>query len=66
MQRGPVLSIVYSLIREETTERNEDYWLSHIRRVPGAYEVGLDDDPGTGALSDAEINLLDEVYVFTE
>lgn len=59
MDKGPVLSRVYSLITEEQCERGS--WSEHI--APAAdYDVQLKADPGTQELSRAEEELVAEVF----
>jgi uncharacterized phage-associated protein len=61
MKLGPVMSIVFNLIKEERSD--EDFWLSHIRRRENEkYEVELFEDPGLGPLSEAEIELLETTF----
>ena len=60
MKFGPVMGIVYNLIKEDQVK--EDFWFRHIRREPGTYDVSLIADPSTVALSQAEIRLLDEIF----
>jgi uncharacterized phage-associated protein len=60
MDKGPVLSRVYSLINEEQCEPT--FWTRHIVPAPG-YDVRLDADPGDDELSRAEEELIHEVFV---
>jgi uncharacterized phage-associated protein len=59
MDKGPVLSRVYSLISEEQCEPT--FWTKHIVPAPG-YEVQLHADPGDAELSPAEEELIHEVF----
>lgn len=59
MDRGPVLSRVYSLINEEQDQQT--YWAQHIVPAPG-YDVRLEVDPGDDELSRAEEELVREVF----
>lgn len=59
MDKGPVLSRVYSLISEEQCE--PAFWARHI--VPASdHDVRLDADPGDQELSRAEDELIREVF----
>ncbi len=60
MRHGPVLSITYNLIKEE--KAGQDFWLKHIRQLPRSHEVELVKDPGRGALSEAEVEILEEIF----
>lgn len=60
MPRGPVLSRVLDLVKEIPCETS-GVWRAHIDRL-GLYDVRLTDDPGRGALSDAEIGILTETF----
>jgi len=58
MDRGPVLSRVYSLITEEPEP--DSFWAKHI--TPRRYDVELTVDPGDDELSPAEEALIDEIF----
>lgn len=58
MNHGPVMSIIYNLIKEEPG--GQEFWLQHIRRQ--GYDVELVRDPGEGSLSEAETQILHEVF----
>jgi uncharacterized phage-associated protein len=55
MQHGPVLSRVLNLAKESATESKT--WRRHIH-LDADYRVKLVRDPGVGALSEAEIEIL--------
>lgn len=59
MRLGPVLSGVYDLL--VVPSETPTYWHRHISS-PENYEVALIADPGDDQLSDAEENLIDEVF----
>ncbi len=59
MDKGPVLSNVYSLINEEPSERR--FWNRYISRSSD-YDVQLLADPGDEELSRAEEELIAEVF----
>jgi hypothetical protein len=61
MDIGPVLSRIYDLIRNEPTPNSVKIWGKFISE-PENYEVGLLADPGSGELSPAEEQLIDEVF----
>ena len=63
MDNGPVVSRIYELIREEPDpESNADaVWHRHIGE-PRNYEVTLLEDPGVSELSQAEEQLIDEIF----
>ncbi len=62
MQRGPVLSQVLDLITEGVNPFvGETFWTEHISE-PEHYEVFLKKDPSDDLLSEAEEELLDEVF----
>jgi uncharacterized phage-associated protein len=60
MERGPVLSKVYNLIKEETDWIVPKHWSSFIRR--DSYFVELVKVPAREVLSDADCRILDEVF----
>ncbi len=57
MERGPVLSNVYNLIKGE--HGNLPAWSSYIQR--DRYDIKLIEDPGVDALSSKEVELLQQV-----
>lgn len=57
MQNGPLLSEVYDQIK--SPERSQ-FWSSHINTV--GYDVLLSSDPGDGALSELEEEVIDTVF----
>ena len=63
MKFGPVLSTTYDLIRREDPEGGSP-WSKTI--VTSGYEAKLQGSADLGPLSDVEIEILDEVYQFTE
>lgn len=61
MDKGPVLSHVLDRITEGPSPSESSAWAEHI--APGAnYEVTLVREPGGEFLSEAEDELLDEIY----
>lgn len=61
MKHGPVLSGVLNLIKAEPDELGEaDIWLKHLRKT--GYDLELIADPGDGALTDSEVEILQEVF----
>jgi uncharacterized phage-associated protein len=60
MPKGPVLSIVLNLIKAKEDEAQEDLWLRYVHR--NNHDVELIGDPGNAALSDAEIEILGQVF----
>lgn len=58
---GPVVSRIYDLIRNEPLPNSVKIWGKFISD-PEDYEVRLLADPGSGELSPAEQQLLDEVF----
>ncbi|WCJ59360.1 Panacea domain-containing protein [Fontisphaera persica] len=61
MNRGPVLSHVLDLVTCETMPGEKGFWAQYISE-PVHYEVRLNQDPGTDELSQAEEELLAEVF----
>jgi uncharacterized phage-associated protein len=61
MNNGPVLSQVLDRITEEAAPNDPSFWAEHIKHS-GDYCVSLENDPGDGKLSEAEDNLLDEIF----
>lgn len=59
MQRGPVLSRVYDLMKGATS--GFEQWTQHLENV-GQYELQLAEDPGSDQLSPCEIEILQEVW----
>jgi uncharacterized phage-associated protein len=59
MDKGPVPSRIYNLITEE--QLKSGVWSAHIQTVPG-YDVQLLSDPGNDELSQAEDDLIREVF----
>src|SRR6266545_5521597 len=63
LPKGPVLSIILNLIkanREEEEWDGDDFWLRHVRRTN--HDVELVSDPGSSVLSEAEIEILQEIH----
>lgn len=58
MKMGPVLSNVYDLV---TTTEPEGFWADHITKA-SQYDVSLIRDAGDGELSEAEDELIEEVF----
>jgi hypothetical protein len=61
MDDGPVVSRIYDLIRNEPSPGSVHTWGKFISG-PEDYEVRLLGDPGSGELSSAEGQLIDEVF----
>ncbi|HVB99430.1 MAG TPA: Panacea domain-containing protein [Candidatus Dormibacteraeota bacterium] len=61
MDRGPVVSRIYDLITDEPSPESTSVWQGSISRVDG-YEVELRNDPGANELSDAEDELVAEIF----
>ena len=61
MDKGPVLSHVLERINEGSSPDDPSFWAQHIVSV-GNYEVELNEDPAGDALSEAEDEVLDEVF----
>ena len=64
MNFGPVLSTTYDLLRSEDTTAVGRTWSKTI--ITAGYEATLQAGVDLGPLSDAEIEILDEVYQLTE
>jgi uncharacterized phage-associated protein len=61
MDRGPVLSRVLNLITEEREPTGSSVWTNVISE-PDHYQVHLNKEISPSELSDAEIELLDEIF----
>ena len=62
MRLGPVLSEVHDLITEpQDPDLGPSFWGIHISD-PSRFSVGLVDDPGSDELSEAEMQLIKEVW----
>lgn len=61
MDKGPVLSRTLDLINEGVPPGWDSYWEDHIGKS-GPYEVQISEDCGDGELSEAELELLDQVF----
>lgn len=61
MDKGPVLSHVLDRINEGPSPEDPSFWAQHIVSL-GNYEVELNEDPAGEALSEAEDDLLDEIF----
>jgi hypothetical protein len=61
MDRGPVVSRILNLIREEPEPGVASFWRRHISSRE-AYSVQLVSDPGSDDLSRAEENLIDGIF----
>ncbi len=61
MDKGPVLSHVLDRINEGGSPTDPSFWAQHITSS-GNYEVTLSIDPASDLLSEAEDELLDEVF----
>lgn len=60
MKNGPVVSQIYSLIREEPMPGEDGVWRSHIQ--PFGYEVTLIKPIDDDELSGAEVKLLRQIF----
>lgn len=61
MKLGPVLSEVLDLITEMSPSDQNSFWTKHIS-VPSNWCVSLITDPGDDELSQAEMELIDEIF----
>lgn len=61
MDRGPVLSRVLDLATDGDDPSAPSVWSRYISE-PVNYEVAWESDPGRDELSDAELNVLEEVF----
>lgn len=61
MDRGPVLSRVLDLATDEELPGHASVWAGHITE-PAHYSVRLRKDPGDDELSEAETQLLDQIF----
>ena len=61
LDRGPVLSRVLDLATDEELPGHTSVWAGHITE-PAHYSVRLQRDPGEDELSEAELQLLDQVF----
>lgn len=61
MDRGPVLSRVHDLVTEGASPTEPHFWEQHLQ-PHGDHEVRMIADPSNGELSEAEEELLDEVF----
>ena len=61
MDRGPVLSRVHDLVTEGASPQESHFWEEHLKPY-GDHEVKMVVDPLNGELSEAEEELLDEVF----
>lgn len=60
MTQGPVLNKTYELIKTEVEDLSSP-WHSTVERV-GEYDVRLRNEPNLGPLSEAEIEILEQVF----
>ena len=60
MPRGPVLSQTLNLLHGESEEEG-GFWVKAIS-APSNHEVSLLSDPDTKSLSEAEVQLINEIY----
>jgi len=60
MDRGPVVSRIYELIREEPLPGDETFWHHHV--ATQEWDVVLKAEPSPAELSPAEEALIDEVF----
>ena len=61
LDRGPVLSHVLNLITDETDPETSSIW-ARVISEPTKYEVHLNEEIQEEELSDAEIDLLNEIF----
>ena len=61
LDNGPVVSRIYDLIRDEPQPNSFLIWRKFISD-PESYEVHVLDDPGSGELSGAEQEVIDQVF----
>jgi len=61
MDRGPVLSRVHDLVTEGASPQEPHFWEQHLQPY-GDHEVRMVADPSNGELSEAEEELLVEVF----
>lgn len=61
MDNGPVVSRIYSLIREEPAPGTDPLWRRFIS-APSNYEVSLTAEPEIDELSSAEESLIEEIF----
>jgi uncharacterized phage-associated protein len=61
MDNGPVVSRIYTLIREEPTPGTDPIWRQFIS-PPVNYEVSLTQEPEIDELSPAEESLIEEIF----
>lgn len=61
MDKGPVVSRILNLIREEPEPNDTSFWRRHIS-APEEYSVALSQEPGSDHLSRAEEALIDQVF----
>jgi hypothetical protein len=61
MEFGPVLSKVHDLITEQPSPNDRAIWRKYISERVN-WKVNLIDDPGEGALSEGERQILDEIF----
>lgn len=61
MDHGPVLSQTYNLIVEDTRPGQPSFWKAHIQNTED-YAVKLTKEAGDGKLSDAEVEILEEIF----
>ena len=62
MDHGPVLSKTLNLINESDVSDAQKYWSTYITAPLGDHEVNIIGDPGTDNLSEAEEELLNEIF----
>ena len=61
MKLGPVLSEVHDLITEQQPPDQKSFWAIHISE-PRSFKVRLLCDPGNGKLSEAEEEMIGEIF----
>jgi uncharacterized phage-associated protein len=60
MDHGPVVSRIYALISNEPEPDDKSFWHAHI--VTTGWDARLVGDPSDEELSQAELDLLEEIY----
>lgn len=62
MDKGPVVSRILDLAAEDPIPGQAHFWNEHISE-PSNYEVSVKKDPGRDEISDAEIAILEAVFL---
>ena len=61
MKFGPVPSNTYRLMHQEDDPKNHPVWRQHIESLAD-YKIGLKSDPGTGCMSEAELEIIQHIW----